>query len=250
MAHRRMIRLVGGSQCLRLHGLEINRSPPLGFGWQRHVEVRSADESMDVQSPSHCLRQRSVNVEPDRRYLVGDTATRIGIRLWRLKQSTGQSGGGLRRRRIQPRIPGRPSTCPRPAVGPKKRHKAGSEGFDMPDRGAKVDSPGMGTRSDREHMLHRRIGNVWGGKIMTEEGTSSYPLSHSSKDSGHLAPPFLQIQVSQDSRNSLLQKNINDILEQREWEVRNVGNWLDGEGKEFFKDYNDLSLPPTKGPQL
>ena len=117
-------------------------------------------------------------------------------------------------------------------------------------REAKVDNPGMGTGSDREHRVHRRIGNIWGGKIMTKKGTSSSLLFHSSKGSGHLAPPFPQIQVSQDSKNSLQEKNIDDILEQREWKVRNVGNWLDGEREEFFRDYNDLPLPPTKEPQL
>ena len=45
-------------------------------------------------------------------------------------------------------------------------------------------------------------------------------------------------------------KNIDDILEEREWEVRNVGNRLDGEGEEFFRDYNDLPPPPKRGPQL
>ena len=83
---------------------------------------------------------------------------------------------------------------------------------------------------------------------MTEEGTSSSPHFHSSKGSPHIAIPSSQIQVSQDSMNSLQEKNIDDILEQREWEVRNVGNWLDGEGEEFFRLYNDLPLPPTKGP--
>ena len=121
----------------------------------------------------------------------------------------------------------------------------------MPNREGFVDNPlGMGTGRDREQRLHHRIGNIWGGRIMTEKGTSSSPHSHSSKDSPHIAIPSLQIQVSQDSRNFLQEKNIDDILEQRKWEVRNVGNWLDGEGEEFFRDYNDLPLPPTKGPQL
>ena len=114
-----------------------------------------------------------------------------------------------------------------------------------------VDSPpSMGIGRDKERLLQPRIGNFWKGKIMTEEGTSSSPYSHSSKGSPHIAIPSPQIQVSQDSMNSLQQKNIDDILKQREWEVKNVRNWLDGEGEEFFRDYNDLPLPPTKGPQL
>ena len=110
--------------------------------------------------------------------------------------------------------------------------------------------PGMGTGRDRERLLQPRIGNIWGGRIMTEEDTSFSLHSHSSKGLPHIAIPSPQIQLSQDSRNSLQEKNIDDILEQREWEVRNVGNWLDGKGEEFFRDYNDLPLPPTKGLQL
>ena len=114
-----------------------------------------------------------------------------------------------------------------------------------------IDNPlGMGTERDRERLLQPRVGNIWGGKIMTEEGTFSSPHSHSSKGSLHIAIPSPQIQISQDSKNSLQEKNIDEILEQREWEVRNVGNWLDGEREEFFRAYNDLPLPPTKGPQL
>ena len=46
------------------------------------------------------------------------------------------------------------------------------------------------------------------------------------------------------------EKNIDDILEQKEWEVKNVGNWLEEEREEFFRDYNDLPLLSTKGSQL
>ena len=115
---------------------------------------------------------------------------------------------------------------------------------------AELGSLGMGTGSSRVHRVHNSAENILGGNIMTEKANSSFPLSHSSKVSSHLPPSFPQIQVSEDSRESLEDKNIDDILEEKEWEVRNVGNWLDGEGEEFFRDYNDLPLPPTKGPQL
>ena len=47
----------------------------------------------------------------------------------------------------------------------------------------------------------------------------------------------------------LVKAQRNFCLEKREWEVRNVRNWLD-DGEEFFRDYNDLSPPPRNGPQL
>ena len=40
--------------------------------------------------------------------------------------------------------------------------------------------------------------------------------------------------------------NINDIIEQREWEVRNQGNWSDVEGEEFLREY--MNLPPQPPP--
>ena len=104
----------------------------------------------------------------------------------------------------------------------------------------------VGTGRNTDILLQSRIG----GTIITEEGTSSSPHSNSSKGSHHTTMPSPHIQGSQDSKNSLQEKNIDEILEEREWEVRNVGNWLDGEGEEFLREYNDLPLPPTKGPQL
>ena len=46
------------------------------------------------------------------------------------------------------------------------------------------------------------------------------------------------------------ERNIYDILEEREWEVRNARNWLDEEGAEFFRNYNGLPSPRKKGPTL
>ena len=49
-------------------------------------------------------------------------------------------------------------------------------------------------------------------------------------------------------------KNINDIIEERKWEVRKEGNWSDVEGEEFIREYMDLRpLPPSpsrRSPQL
>ena len=40
--------------------------------------------------------------------------------------------------------------------------------------------------------------------------------------------------------------NISDIIEQREREVRNQGNWSDVEGEEFLREY--MNLPPQLPP--
>ena len=82
----------------------------------------------------------------------------------------------------------------------------------------------MGTRRERLRRVHTRIKNICEGRIRGEEGTSSSPHSHSPNSTFHIALTSLQIQVSEDSMNSLQQKNIDDILEERKWEVRNAGN--------------------------
>ena len=58
------------------------------------------------------------------------------------------------------------------------------------------------------------------------------------------------MEVNGDSRDGFQFCNIDDILEEREGEVRNEANWIDGERKEFLRDYNNIPPPPRRGPQL
>ena len=45
--------------------------------------------------------------------------------------------------------------------------------------------------------------------------------------------------------------NINEELEKRECEVRNEGNWIDGDGEELLIDYHSFpKQPPRKGYHL
>ena len=106
----------------------------------------------------------------------------------------------------------------------QRQERGGMRATVCGNRGS-VDSSGcLGTGRNRDRLLQSRIEKTWRGRIITEEGTSSSPHSHSSKGSPHTTMPSPQIQGSQDSKNSLQEKNIDDILEQREWEVKNVGN--------------------------
>ena len=40
-------------------------------------------------------------------------------------------------------------------------------------------------------------------------------------------------------------QNIDDLLEKREWELKNERNWIDGGGETFVRDYLNLPSPPT-----
>ena len=50
--------------------------------------------------------------------------------------------------------------------------------------------------------------------------------------------------------DSLQENNIDDILEKKEWEVRNEANWLDEEGEKFLRNYHVLSKLPKMRLQL
>ena len=197
------------------------------------------------------FRGRSVDVHPQCRIDV-DAAASIGrLRLpSRSLFGIQSAGGGLQFRKQSSTFWGDQSQEHADVCGHREVPGPGLTVSGRHTGGAELGSPSMGTESPIVHRVYNSAGITLGGTIMIEKANSSSPLSHSSKVSSPLAPSSPQIQVSEDSRNSLQDKTIDDILEEKEWEVRNVGDWLDGEGEEFFRDYNDLPLPPTKGPQL
>ena len=50
--------------------------------------------------------------------------------------------------------------------------------------------------------------------------------------------------------DSLHGNNIDDILQEKEWHVRNEANWIDEKEEEFLREYNDLPPPPRRRLQL
>ena len=98
---------------------------------------------------------------------------------------------------------------------------------------------GGDTKSFMRQGKQRHKGETVNGDFREHIGDEETP-SPSQSNSSMEIPTSSHIHVNEDSTNSLQVHNLDDLLEEREYEVRNKGNWIDGEGEEFLRNYHNL----------